>query len=111
MRRIRCDTQYRGQARMWSFRTNRSCAFWGQVCDICIFDFRALFLITPLSQTGLVTSDGPLWKKQRLLVSHMFKNELLDDVVSMASRAGLPKSLRYWHGRVVDHSRNPNQPY
>ena len=37
--------------------------------------------------TGLVTSEGALWAKQRKLVSNAFRVEILDDIVGVALRA------------------------
>lgn len=37
--------------------------------------------------TGLVTSDGPLWKKQRDLISKAFRVEILEDAVQIAKEA------------------------
>jgi len=37
--------------------------------------------------TGLVTSEGDLWKKQRLLVSKAFRVEILDHIIDIATRA------------------------
>jgi beta-ring hydroxylase len=37
--------------------------------------------------TGLVTSDGELWKKQRKALSHVFRNEILDDIIGTSMRA------------------------
>lgn len=37
--------------------------------------------------TGLVTSEGALWAKQRKLVSNAFRVEILDDIVGAAARA------------------------
>jgi len=41
----------------------------------------------PILGTGLVTSEGDLWKKQRLLVSKAFRVEILDDIIVIAKRA------------------------
>uniref|UniRef100_A0A7S1I6B7 Cytochrome P450 n=1 Tax=Eutreptiella gymnastica TaxID=73025 RepID=A0A7S1I6B7_9EUGL len=41
----------------------------------------------PLLGSGLVTSEGELWKKQRLMVSCVFRVEILDEIVGMAKRA------------------------
>jgi len=41
----------------------------------------------PLLGTGLVTSEGELWRKQRLLVSTVFRIDILEEIVGMAKRA------------------------
>ena len=37
--------------------------------------------------TGLVTSEGALWNKQRTLISYALRVEILDDIVGIALRA------------------------
>jgi len=37
--------------------------------------------------TGLVTSEGALWSKQRTLISYALRVEILDDIVGVALRA------------------------
>ena len=37
--------------------------------------------------TGLVTSEGALWNKQRTLISYALRVEILDDIVDIALRA------------------------
>jgi hypothetical protein len=37
--------------------------------------------------TGLVTSEGALWAKQRKLVSNAFRVEILDDIIGVSLRA------------------------
>lgn len=37
--------------------------------------------------TGLVTSDGALWAKQRKMVSSAFRVDILDDIVVIAAQA------------------------
>lgn len=37
--------------------------------------------------TGLVTSEGALWAKQRKLVSNAFRVEILDDIIGISLRA------------------------
>ena len=37
--------------------------------------------------TGLVTSEGELWAKQRKMVSNVFRVEILDDIVAITQRA------------------------
>lgn len=39
--------------------------------------------------SGLVTSEGDLWRKQRLLVSKAFRVEILDDILRIAHKATL----------------------
>lgn len=34
-----------------------------------------------------MTSDGELWKKQRKALSHVFRNEILDDIIGTSMRA------------------------
>jgi len=41
----------------------------------------------PLLGTGLVTSEGEEWRRQRALVSGVFRIEILDEIVGMAKRA------------------------
>lgn len=41
----------------------------------------------PLLGSGLVTSEGELWRKQRLLVSTVFRIDILKEIVGMAKRA------------------------
>lgn len=41
----------------------------------------------PILGTGLVTSDGDLWQKQRLLIGPALRVEILDDIVGIAHRA------------------------
>lgn len=41
----------------------------------------------PVLGTGLVTADGDLWQKQRLLIGPALRVEILDDIVGIARRA------------------------
>lgn len=41
----------------------------------------------PILGTGLVTADGDLWQKQRLLIGPALRVEILDDIVGIARRA------------------------
>eukprot|EP00667_Euglena_gracilis_P004450 EG_transcript_4466 len=41
----------------------------------------------PLLGTGLVTSEGEHWRQQRIVVSSVFRIEILDELVGMAKRA------------------------
>ena len=41
----------------------------------------------PILGTGLVTSDGDLWQRQRLLLSGHLRVEILEDIVGIAQRA------------------------
>lgn len=41
----------------------------------------------PILGTGLVTADGELWQKQRLLMGPTLRVEVLDDIVSIAYTA------------------------
>lgn len=52
----------------------------------------------PILGTGLVTSDGELWQRQRLLLSGHLRVEILEDIVGIAQRAAdrfLAKFERY----------------
>jgi hypothetical protein len=41
----------------------------------------------PILGTGLVTADGDLWQKQRLLIGPALRIDILDDIVGIAKRA------------------------
>lgn len=41
----------------------------------------------PILGTGLVTSDGDLWQKQRLLIGPALRVDILDDIVGIAKRS------------------------
>ena len=41
----------------------------------------------PILGTGLVTSDGELWQRQRLLLSGHLRVEILEDIVGISQRA------------------------
>jgi hypothetical protein len=41
----------------------------------------------PILGTGLVTSDGDLWQKQRLLIGPALRVDILDDIIGIAKRA------------------------
>ena len=41
----------------------------------------------PILGTGLVTSEGALWQKQRIMVSSHLRIEILDDIVEIADKA------------------------
>lgn len=41
----------------------------------------------PVLGTGLVTSDGDLWQKQRNLIGPALRVEILDDIISISKRA------------------------
>lgn len=41
----------------------------------------------PILGTGLVTSDGDLWQKQRVLIGPALRVEILDDIIPIAKRA------------------------
>eukprot|EP00879_Flechtneria_rotunda_P019652 GHRR01020649.1.p1 GENE.GHRR01020649.1~~GHRR01020649.1.p1 ORF type:complete len:480 (+),score=98.10 GHRR01020649.1:247-1686(+) len=43
----------------------------------------------PILGTGLVTADGDLWQKQRLLMGPALRVEILDDIVDIAQRGAL----------------------
>lgn len=47
----------------------------------------AYYTFLPILGTGLVTSDGNLWQKQRLLMSYVLRVEILDEVVIIAKQA------------------------
>ena len=40
----------------------------------------------PILGTGLVTSEGSLWKRQRQLVMHAFRVDILDEIVGELAR-------------------------
>jgi cytochrome P450 len=40
----------------------------------------------PILGTGLVTADGELWQKQRLLMGPALRVDILDDIVGIAQR-------------------------
>ena len=41
----------------------------------------------PILGSGLVTAEGPLWRKQRSMVSVHFRVEILDEIVGISKRA------------------------
>lgn len=41
----------------------------------------------PILGTGLVTADGDLWQKQRLLMAPALRVDILDDIIPIAKRA------------------------
>lgn len=41
----------------------------------------------PILGTGLVTADGALWQKQRLLIGPALRTDILDDIIPIAQRA------------------------
>lgn len=41
----------------------------------------------PILGTGLVTADGELWQKQRLLMGPVLRADMLDDIIPIAKRA------------------------
>lgn len=41
----------------------------------------------PILGTGLVTADGPLWQKQRMLMGPALRVDVLDDIIDIAFRA------------------------
>jgi len=41
----------------------------------------------PILGSGLVTADGALWQKQRLLIAPALRTDLLDDIIPIAQRA------------------------
>jgi cytochrome P450 len=43
--------------------------------------------VQDLLGTGLVTSEGALWQKQRKLVSNAFRVEILDEIIGVSLRA------------------------
>jgi len=69
----------------------------------------------PILGTGLVTADGDLWQKQRLLMGPALRVDILDDIVGIAQRGadrlaekleqhrcgGIAQQPRFsWHSRV-----------
>ena len=48
---------------------------------------RASRALQDILGTGLVTSEGALWNKQRTLISYALRVEILDDIVDIALRA------------------------
>lgn len=54
----------------------------------------------PILGTGLVTADGDLWQKQRLLMAPALRVDILDDIIPIAKRAvdRLSEKLRGFKG-------------
>lgn len=54
----------------------------------------------PILGTGLVTADGDLWQKQRLLMAPALRVDILDDIVDIAQRgaARLADKLQQYKG-------------
>lgn len=54
----------------------------------------------PILGTGLVTADGDLWQKQRLLMGPALRVEILDDIVDIAQRGAtrLADKLEQYRG-------------
>jgi len=56
----------------------------------------------PILGTGLVTADGPLWQRQRLLIGTALRVDILDDVVRPCFSLCIPQSAsspvcrRWW---------------
>ncbi len=53
----------------------------------------------PILGTGLVTADGDLWQKQRLLMAPALRVDILDDIIPIAKRAVDRLSAKLEHVR------------
>lgn len=65
----------------------------------------------PILGTGLLTSDGALWQKQRTLIGPALRIEILDDVITIAKRATDRLSAKLEHLRGTGQAVNIEEEY
>ena len=61
----------------------------------------------PILGTGLVTADGDLWQKQRLLMGPALRVDILDDIVGIAQRCADRLALKLEQHRCAPGTFQP----